>query len=186
MSALKTASATLVLRPAMLEDVAHFERWDREPHVIAAVSDDHEDDHAFTDAEWSDEIGSDDPASTYYVGAVDGRPIGAMLIIDPALERTHYWGEDCPPNQRAMDIWIGEPDMLGQGWGTKMMTLAIADAFADLNVAGIVIDPLASNTRAHRFYERLGFRFVERRWFGPDDCIVYRLDRADWNGGSDA
>jgi hypothetical protein len=26
----------------------------------------------------------------------------------------------------------------------------------------------------------LGFRAVERRTFGEDDCIVYRLDRGDW------
>jgi aminoglycoside 6'-N-acetyltransferase len=44
----------------------------------------------------------------------------------------------------------------------------------------VLIDPLASNTRAHRFYERLGFEFVERRRFGADDCFVYRLPRAAW------
>ncbi len=42
--------------------------------------------------------------------------------------------------------------------------------------------PLAANVRAHRFYERLGFRFVERRRFGQDECLVYRLDRADYEG----
>lgn len=42
----------------------------------------------------------------------------------------------------------------------------------------MLIDPLASNERSHRFYERLGFRFVERRSFGEDDCFVYRLERA--------
>ena len=26
-------------------------------------------------------------------------------------------------------------------------------------------------------YERLGFRFVERRRFGGDECCVYRLER---------
>jgi hypothetical protein len=46
-------------------------------------------------------------------------------------------------------------------------------------VTAILIDPLASNVRAHRFYERLGFRFVERRRFGDDDCVVYVLDRVD-------
>jgi aminoglycoside 6'-N-acetyltransferase len=44
----------------------------------------------------------------------------------------------------------------------------------------VLIDPLASNTRAHRFYERLGFEFVERRRFGEDDCLVYQLLRARW------
>jgi aminoglycoside 6'-N-acetyltransferase len=44
----------------------------------------------------------------------------------------------------------------------------------------VLLDPLASNTRAHRFYERFGFVPVERRTFCADDCIVYRLERADW------
>lgn len=41
-------------------------------------------------------------------------------------------------------------------------------------------DWLESNTRAHRFYECLGFKFVERRRFGSEDCVVYRLERDDW------
>jgi aminoglycoside 6'-N-acetyltransferase len=45
-------------------------------------------------------------------------------------------------------------------------------------VSAVLIDPLAGNTRVHRFYQRLGFRFVEARRFGEDDCLVYRLDRA--------
>ncbi len=53
---------------------------------------------------------------------------------------------------------------------------------------GILIDPMATNDRARRFYERLGFRFVENRRFGDDDCAVYRLARGDWEsqppGGS--
>lgn len=61
-----------------------------------------------------------------------------------------------------------------------MTTLALARCFADASVTGVLIDPLASNTRAHRFYERLGFQFVEHRRFGEDDCFVYCLNRADW------
>lgn len=32
-------------------------------------------------------------------------------------------------------------------------------------------------TKAHRFYERLGFTFVEERNFDGDDSFVYLLDR---------
>jgi aminoglycoside 6'-N-acetyltransferase len=45
-------------------------------------------------------------------------------------------------------------------------------------VKAVILDPLASNVRARRFYERLGFRFVEHRRFGEGDCAVYRLDRS--------
>lgn len=58
-----------------------------------------------------------------------------------------------------------------------MMRMAIDRCFADPSVDGIFIDPMASNARARRFYERLGFRFVENHRFGDDDCAVYRLAR---------
>ena len=178
---------TLVLRPATPADVPHLEKWDREPHVIAATSDDPDADVAFEDAEWLEEITNDDPASAFFIAEIEGRPIGAMQVIDPALERTHYWGRDCATNLCAMDIWIGEAAYLNRGYGTQMMSIAIDRAFADPRVEAIVIDPLNSNTDAHRFYQRLGFRPIGRRLFEDDDCLVHRLDRADWRiGDTDA
>ena len=58
--------------------------------------------------------------------------------------------------------------------------------FDDPGVTAVVIDPLASTTRAHRFYERLVFQPVERRMFGDDDCLVLRLERARWQQSSAA
>lgn len=60
-----------------------------------------------------------------------------------------------------------------------MVELAITRCFSDSDVHTILIDPLASNTKAHKFYEKLGFRFLERRFFGEDDCFVYRLNKSD-------
>ena len=104
-----------------------------------------------------------------------------MQIIDPAGEPTRYWG-DCERNLRAIDIWIGEPDCLGQGLGTQMMTQAIERCFAAPEVTAILIDPLETNTDAQRFYRRLGFEEVGPRRFGDDDCTVMRLTRAGWEG----
>ena len=116
--------------------------------------------------------------------AEDGdRPIGFVQIIDPAGDPDHYWG-DCGPGLRAIDIWIGESSDLRRGYGQQMMTLALGRCFADPSVSAILIDPMAGNERAHRFYEAMGFRFVERRQFGPDDCFVYTLTRADWRKGA--
>ncbi|MEK9672511.1 MAG: GNAT family N-acetyltransferase [Rhodospirillaceae bacterium] len=107
------------------------------------------------------------------------RPIGFVQIIDPAREETRYWG-DAAPTLRAVDIWIGEADCLGQGLGTEIMRLAFARCFAPPGVTAVLVDPLAENSDAGRFYERLGFSFVEHRRFGDEDCAVYRLDREDW------
>ncbi|MEZ5459722.1 MAG: GNAT family N-acetyltransferase [Steroidobacteraceae bacterium] len=116
-----------------------------------------------------------------FIAEVDGRSIGFLQIIDPQLEESHYWG-DCGANLRAIDIWIGEADCLGRGYGSRLMRLALARCFEAPSVVAVFIDPLASNTRAIRFYERLGFRLVGRRRFGLDECLVYRLDREDWHG----
>jgi aminoglycoside 6'-N-acetyltransferase len=169
----------IVLRAATLADVPLFDRWDRQPQVISATTDDPQAQKAFDDAYWPDELAAQDEHSEYLIAELDGRPIGAMQIIDPHRESTHYWGE-IGPNLRALDIWIGEPDCLGKGYGETMMRLALQRCFSDPAVTAIVIDPLASNTRAHRFYGRLGFKSVGRRMFGEDDCLVHELGREGW------
>ena len=171
------------LRPALPADAAILRAWDAEPHVISAVSDDPEAETAFQDADWDAELASQSDVFRYFIAEADGRPIGVMLAIDPAEEPNHYWG-DIEPNLRALDIWIGPRDALGKGYGTAMMTQALNDCFADGRVTAVVIDPLASNAAAHRFYQRLGFRPVGRRRFGEDDCLVHRLERADWEARS--
>lgn len=164
-------SGAITLRPATLDDVPTLRRWDEQPHVVASDPND--------DWHWEDEIPHTPPWREQLMAELDGRPIGFIQIIDLALEESHYWGE-VEPNLRAVDIWIGEAGDLGQGHGTVMMRLALAHCFAPPAVTAVLIDPLAGNVRAHRFYERLGFRFVERRQFGLDDCFVYRLTRADY------
>jgi aminoglycoside 6'-N-acetyltransferase len=159
------------LRPATLDDLERLRHWDEQPHVVASDPND--------DWGWERELAHDPAWREQLIAEVEGRPIGFIQIIDPAREDSHYWG-DCSDNLRAIDLWIGEASDLGRGFGTQMMRLALARCFADPSVEAVIIDPLVSNTRAIRFYDRLGFRFVEQRRFGLDDCAVYRLERDAW------
>lgn len=159
------------LRPATSNDLTLLRHWDEQPHVIACDPDD--------DWDWELELARDPEWREQLIAELDGRPIGFIQIIDPAQEDSHYWG-NIASNLRAIDIWIGEESDLGKGYGTKMMQLALNRCFADPLVTAVLIDPLASNSRAHHFYERFGFQFVEQRWFGDDECFVYQLNRADW------
>jgi aminoglycoside 6'-N-acetyltransferase len=163
------------LRPATPDDLALLQRWDEQPHVVASDPND--------DWGWEVELGKSPDWREQLIAEVDGRPVGFIQIIDPAREESHYWGE-AAANLRAVDLWIGDEIDLGKGYGTAMMQLALARCFADPDVAAVLLDPLAANTRAHRFYERLGFCFVERRRFHNDDCLVYRLERADCERGA--
>jgi aminoglycoside 6'-N-acetyltransferase len=157
------------LRRATRADLALLTSWNTKPHVVAATGED----GAF---DWEGELGRDPAWREMLIAEVDGRAIGVMQIIDPAEEETHYWGE-IKRSLRAIDIWIGKECDLGCGYGTEMMRLALARCFAEASTRAVLIDPLAGNCRACRFYERLGFQPVCRRTFGTDDCIIYRLDR---------
>lgn len=162
----------VTLRPATVDDVPLLHEWDTRPHVIASSGDDDVRD-------WADEIAHADAWTEHLIAEEEGRPIGVLEIIDPALESTHYWG-DAEPGQRAIDIWIGEVPDLDRGLGSQMMALALARCFDDHAVWAVLIDPLESNTAARRFYERQGFEVVGPRRFGSDDCIVYRMTRSRW------
>uniref|UniRef100_UPI00404715FE GNAT family N-acetyltransferase n=1 Tax=Roseivirga sp. TaxID=1964215 RepID=UPI00404715FE len=158
----------LILRAALPSDLPILEYWDQQKHVIDSDPDD--------DWEWEKELALNPAWRLQLMAELNGEPIGFIQIIDPLEEETHYWG-DVAPNLRAIDIWIGEEKNLGKGYGTEMMQLAIEQCFSDPKVTKILIDPLATNTKAHRFYERLGFKFVEERKFYDSECFVYELKR---------
>lgn len=164
----------VTLRRARPADAALLRAWDGKPHVIAATGADAE-----ARDDWAEELAREVDWGEWLLAECDGRPIGVLQVIDPAREATHYWGE-IEPDLRALDIWIGEEADLGRGYGSQMLRLVLARCFAAPAVKAVLLDPLVSNRRAHRFYERFGFRRIERRTFGADDCYVYRLERAVW------
>jgi aminoglycoside 6'-N-acetyltransferase len=159
------------LRKATVTDIPMLEYWDTRPHVIACSGED-------DSWDWPNDIARDADWEDILVGEIDGRPVGVIQIIDPAREESQYWGE-MEPGYRAIDIWIGEESDLSKGYGTQIMQQALARCFDSPDVKAVLIDPLASNKDAIRFYERLGFKQVGPRRFGNDDCIVYRFDRSD-------
>ncbi|WP_027419607.1 GNAT family N-acetyltransferase [Crocinitomix catalasitica] len=158
----------ITLRTANLDDLDLLKYWDTKQHIIDCDPDE--------DWDWEVQLPFFPPWREQLMAELDGEPIGFIQIIDPYLEETQYWG-DVPPNKRAIDIWIGEESNLNMGYGTMMMKLAIDACFKNEAITGILIDPLKSNLKAHRFYERMGFQFIEERKFGDSDCFIFELKR---------
>jgi aminoglycoside 6'-N-acetyltransferase len=163
----------MTLRPATLEDLGVLRQWDAQPHIVAA----------HVSGAWGDEeeLAHRSPHCQKLMACIDGQPAGFVQILDPVRDRA-YWGDMTEDGHaeglRAIDLWIGEAGALGRGYGTQMMRMALERCFAEPEVVAVLVDPLVTNIRACRFYERLGFRLIERRHFGDDDCCVYRLERA--------
>lgn len=156
----------ITLRTATIDDLEILLHWDKQEHVIASDPDE--------DWNWAHELQRFPEWREQLIAELDGRPVGCIQIIDPAKEETHYWG-DVSDNLRAIDIWIGETEDLGKGYGTQMMKLAIGRCFSEAQVTKILIDPLVTNKNAIRFYERIGFKFLEYRKFGDSECAIYEF-----------
>jgi aminoglycoside 6'-N-acetyltransferase len=148
----------IILRFATLADIPIIKYWNKKPHVIfASGEDDLEEDF------WiQEQLTNPSVFVEIFIAEIDARPIGIIQICD---------------GYRAMDIWIGEENDLGKGYGTQMMKLAIEHCFKTKGVHSIIIDPLVKNTRAIKFYEKMGFKFVDNRYFGDDFCTVLELKK---------
>jgi aminoglycoside 6'-N-acetyltransferase len=158
----------IALRKANINDLELLSYWDTKQHVIDCDPD--------GEWNWKVELNQCFGWREFLIAELKSIPIGFIQIIDPYLEETHYWGK-VGKNKRAIDIWIGEEENLNKGYGTIMMKLAIQQCFQDQMVDGILIDPLKSNTKAHKFYERLGFKFLEEKNLDESLCFVYELKR---------
>lgn len=158
-------------RKALPFDQPMLEHWSEQPHLKGTGVDE--------DWEWEESLAEDPSWREQLIAEMDGVPIGFVQIIDPYEEETKYWGE-VEPHLRAMDIWIGEEANIGKGYGTTMMRMAIEKCFSPPEVKAILVDPMASNTKSHRFYERLGFEFQVPRTMHGAEVMIYRLERTSF------
>lgn len=168
---MKEKEAIISFRKAIPKDIPMLQYWDTKQHVIDCDPDE--------DWNWEMELHADPVWRQHLIAELNGVPIGFVQIIDAHEEETHYWGE-IEAHTMAIDIWIGEEDNLGRGFGSKMMHWAIQKCFADARVDRIVIDPLKTNVKAQRFYKRLGFEFVEERVFDGTACLVFEMLRSNY------
>ncbi len=166
----------ITLRKANLSDLRLLQYWDQQQHVI--------DSNPGGGWDWETELNQNCDWCIPYISEMDGQAIGFLQIVDPAGDPSNYWGIRSI-GYRAIDIWIGEANNLNIGIGTIMMNIAIARCFEDKKVTSILVDPLFTNTKAQRFYQRLGFKHIETKVLGEDKSCVYRLDRQDWNERSE-
>ncbi len=88
--------------------------------------------------------------------SLDARPAGYLQCYRPADWPEGPFGPQ-PPEVRGLDLFIGEPDLLDQGLGTRVIGQFLRRLFAE-GVPRVLIDPDPANARAIRSYEKTGFR----------------------------
>lgn len=72
----------------------------------------------------------------------------------------HAWPaphlEALPGGAKAIDVFIGEPDMIGCGHGAVFLR-RLAEHLIEGGAPAVAIDPVADNVRARRAYAKAGF-----------------------------
>lgn len=109
-----------------------------------------------------------------YIAMLEGRAIGYAQAYVALGSGDGWWEDETDPGVRGIDQFLGHPDDLGKGLGTRLVTELLALLFRDPAVTRVQTDPSPSNLRAIRCYEKAGFRRVGRI-DTPDGPAMYML-----------
>jgi aminoglycoside 6'-N-acetyltransferase len=141
-------TARYTFRPVTQADVPMLRRWLETPEVRRWWGDPAEQ-QALIEEDLAGDI------MTQLIVAVDGRPFAYAQHCE-----VHEWGESpfsyLPRGARAIDPFIGESELLGQGHGPAFLRL-ICDELIRAGTPAIGIDPDVDNHRARQAYRKAGF-----------------------------
>ncbi len=136
-------------RPAAPHDLPLLRLWLRTPEVVRWWG------NAAEQAALLRED-MDEPRMVMRIVSFEGRPFAYSQ--DYAV---HVWPQPhfahLPPGSRAINSFIGEPDMIGRGHGSTYLRL-LAERLRAEGAPVVAIDPDVDNLRARRAYEKAGFR----------------------------
>lgn len=96
-----------------------------------------------------------------YLACEDGIPfayVQAYRVM--AHQEEGWWLDESDPCALGTDQFIGLPERLGQGLGTRMVRAFLAFLFQDPRVTSIQTDPAPDNARAIACYRKVGFNEV--------------------------
>jgi aminoglycoside 6'-N-acetyltransferase len=165
-------------------DTVLARRWLLEPHVRRWWNDDpNELDYPEgTLEEWLKAVRGEDPTDMLVIH-MDGRPIGVIQSyrVDSYPEYVAELGALREP-AFSLDVFIGEPDLIGKGIGPALLRAFLPIAFERYGLDYAVIGPARSNVAAIRSYEKVGFRYLKD--YREDDTsepehMLLDLRRAD-------
>jgi aminoglycoside 6'-N-acetyltransferase len=133
--------------PMAAADLPLIKRWLETPHVSEWWHD---------PAEQFELVSGDldDPNMAQFIVAADARPFAYLQCYDVSAWDSGFGPQ--PDRTRALDQFIGEPDMVNRGHGSAFIRDFAERLLAD-GTPRVVTDPDPNNARAIRAYEKAGF-----------------------------
>ncbi len=152
--AIKTLN--FAFKPLVQADFALLFKWFQQPYIAKLWKEPQEWD--FFKDKFTARLGSIDTFS--FIAYLNDRPIGYIqyhLVNDD--DRTLFPDISLPLNSVGIDLFIGEPECLNRGYGTKLLADFIEHIKKlEPNCMKIIIDPAPDNHRAIACYQKVGFK----------------------------
>lgn len=142
----------------------HVARWWGEPPSLQEVRD-----------EYLPAIRGEEPTEAYLI-LREGLPIGFIQTYRLA-DWSAFWPEVDEPGAAGMDLFIGEPELIGQGLGPRIIRAFVERVvFARPEIVSCWADPDARNRRSVRAFQKAGFQVIRDVW-SEDAHATERLVR---------
>lgn len=167
----------VALQALARDDLGQIDSWLRRPHVSRWWDDPPE----IALGEIAAHL--DSALVAPFRAITDGRAIGYLQIYHANPDP--FWAaHDLPRETFGIDLFIGEAELLGRGWGPRLIGLALRRLFAIPEVARVHIDPDPENSAAIRAYARAGFRGSTIIDTPDGACLYMTVGRAGDGGDS--
>lgn len=156
----------------LMRDSDNLLRWLAQPHVAKW---------------WGDAAGAMQharacPPESHTLIVAEGAPVGYLCWQQ--LPKEELGAADLADLSNGLvdiDILIGDPDLLGQGVGSRALELLLARLRSEPSVAFAGLGTSTSNTNAIRCFEKAGFRlhreFQDPEW-GPCKYLIAEVHAA--------
>ena len=145
------------IRQANSGDLPLLSRWRRQPHVAKWWGD------ASIEPEVDKLL---EPRIAMWLVELDARPIAFIQDYDVHGWQSHHF-DYLPAGSRGMDLYIGDPDLVGRGHGSRLVRQHVDNLFRS-GVPAVGIDPHPDNGAALQAFEKAGFAVVggplQTRW----------------------
>ena len=160
------ADGDLIVR-RMRDERAEYDlisRWRAEPHVHEWWDpDDPLPDREEAEAQYGPRARGEEPTTPCIV-ELDGRPIGYLQFYRwlPWSEAAEELDIRADADTFGIDLYIGEPELVGVGIGTRLVDLICGYLETTLNASWVALTTEITNERAQRAYEKAGFSKVRQ------------------------
>jgi aminoglycoside 6'-N-acetyltransferase Ib len=154
------SNENVTFHPLALGDLAMLHDWLNRDHVAKWwAGEDGRPTLEQTIAKYAPRVFAEDGVSPF-IAKLDGRPIGYIQSYVAMGCGGGWWEDVIDPGVRGTDQFLCDARELGQGLGTRMVSAFVDKLFSDSRVTRIQTDPVPTNSRAIRCYEKSGFHRV--------------------------